>query len=98
MTKGAIMSDVKCPYCEHEQEINHDDGYGYDEDRKHEQACTACRKYFQFQTSISYDYEVFCRGEHDIQHCGLDSLSNFFECTRCDYSELRFQQSSDAKE
>lgn len=22
------MSDVKCPYCGNEQEINHDDGYG----------------------------------------------------------------------
>ena len=26
-----MYSDVECPYCGAEQEINHDDGYGYDE-------------------------------------------------------------------
>jgi hypothetical protein len=33
------MSDVKCPYCGTEQEINHDDGYGYDEGKYYEQEC-----------------------------------------------------------
>jgi len=28
-------NDVECPYCGAEQEINHDDGQGYDEDVLH---------------------------------------------------------------
>lgn len=50
------MSDINCPYCNAEQEINHDDGYGYEEDRMHEQQCSECDKYFTFTTSISYYY------------------------------------------
>ena len=30
------MSDEKCPYCGHEIEICHDDGYGYEEGVKHQ--------------------------------------------------------------
>lgn len=50
--------DVKCPYCGSEEEINHDDGYGYAEDRKHQQQCGECDKNFTFTTSISYYYEA----------------------------------------
>ena len=50
--------DVNCPYCREGQDINHDDGYGYDGDRLHEQRCSNCNKYFTFLTSISYNYEV----------------------------------------
>ena len=33
------MKDVDCPYCKAEQDINHDDGYGYEEDGMYEQEC-----------------------------------------------------------
>ena len=52
------MKDVSCPYCEEAQDINHDDGQGYDENTTHQQWCSSCRKYFVFTTSISYYYEV----------------------------------------
>jgi len=52
------MSDVKCPYCGEEQEINHDDGYGYTEDETFEQECVECEKTFVFTTSISFHYEA----------------------------------------
>ncbi len=52
------MSDVKCPYCGGEQEINHDDGYGYGEDEMHEQECSDCDMYFTFTTSISFHYDT----------------------------------------
>lgn len=29
------MSDLQCPYCEADQEVNHDDGMGYDESLRH---------------------------------------------------------------
>lgn len=50
------MSDVECPYCGDEQEINHDDGYGYEEDKTHEQECGSCEKTFAYTTCISFDY------------------------------------------
>lgn len=52
------MADIECPYCDSEQEINHDDGYGYEEDRRHEQECSDCGKTYTFTTSISYYYEA----------------------------------------
>ena len=77
------MSDVKCPHCKHEQEINNDDGYGYSEGDVHEQDCIICDKRFGFVTSISFDYEVFCEDDdHDMQHSGHKDL---YECSRCDY-------------
>ena len=83
------MSDVNCPYCGYAQEINHDDGYGYEEDRDHTQYCPSCQRSFGFTTSISYNYEVFCDGDHEMEHCGHDDLPNFYECVRCDYYEIR---------
>lgn len=53
-----MYSDVECPYCGAEQEINHDDGYGYEEDQIHEQDCTECGKAFAYTTAISYYYEA----------------------------------------
>jgi hypothetical protein len=50
--------DANCPYCDAELEINHDDGYGYSEDGKHEQECRECEKTFTYITSILYCYET----------------------------------------
>jgi glutaredoxin len=52
------MEDVSCPYCGYDQDIDHDDGYGYAENVVHNQECVDCEKTFTFTTSISYDYEV----------------------------------------
>jgi endogenous inhibitor of DNA gyrase (YacG/DUF329 family) len=52
------MHDVKCPYCGTDQEINHDDGYGYEEDELHNQECHECGKTFVFTTSIHIDHEA----------------------------------------
>lgn len=58
MTKGGHeMSDVNCPYCGAEQEICHDDGYGYEEDRMYEQQCSECEKVFAFTTAIIMTHE-----------------------------------------
>ena len=83
------MSDVKCPYCGTEQEINHDDGYGYEEDRTHEQDCVSCNKKFKFTTSIVYHYEVECQeADHDMYTFG-DQWPNMYECSKCDFYEKR---------
>lgn len=52
------MSDINCPYCDANQDINHDDGYGYEENVKHEQRCSKCGKYFTFTTHRTRYYEV----------------------------------------
>jgi hypothetical protein len=51
-----MWDDIDCPYCGAGQKINHDDGYGYEEDRVHQQECPKCEKEFVFNTSISFSY------------------------------------------
>jgi hypothetical protein len=51
--------DVECPYCSHLQDICHDDGYGYEEGKRHNQECGKCGKTFVFETEISISHEVF---------------------------------------
>ena len=83
------MSDVKCPYCKTEQEINHDDGQGYEEGVDHEQNCSGCGKYFKFTTSISYDYAVECQeGDHVMEPFG-DQWPNMYQCENCEFYESR---------
>jgi len=53
-----MSEDVKCPYCGSEQEINHDDGYGYEEDEVHQQECGECGKTFGYETTILYYYDA----------------------------------------
>lgn len=52
------MSDVNCPYCNAEIEINHDDGYGYEEDKIYNQQCCECNKTFAYTTQISFYHEA----------------------------------------
>jgi len=46
------MYKDNCPYCNKEIEINHDDGYGYDEDKIYNQECEYCEKTFIYTTYI----------------------------------------------
>jgi hypothetical protein len=69
--KGRKMSE-KCPYCDAELEIDHDDGYGYDENEKHNQECRNCGKSFVYTTSMLYAYELeqadcLNEGEHSFE-------------------------------
>ncbi len=83
-----IQSDVKCPYCGADQEINHDDGYGYEEGEEHEQECV-CGEVFIFTTSISYTYAEYCReGDHEMEPFG-EKWPGMYGCTRCEYYEKK---------
>lgn len=53
------MKDCECPYCGAEQDINHDDGYGYEEDKTHQQECHSCEKTFTYITCISFSYDTY---------------------------------------
>lgn len=48
--------DIECPYCGGQQNIDHDDGYGYEEDVVHQQQCCDCDMIFTYTTSIIYHY------------------------------------------
>lgn len=54
-----MSKDVDCPYCGFPQNINHDDGNGYDENVLHQQGCKKCGKTFVFETAVSFSYSVF---------------------------------------
>lgn len=82
------MSDVKCPYCKVEQEINHDDGYGYDESKTYEQHCDYCCKPFIFTTAISFDYQVECQeGDHNMEQSPC--MPDLYSCENCDFYEVK---------
>ena len=84
-----MNDDVKCPYCGEEQEINHDDGYGYEEDGDYEQDCVHCGEAFNFTTSISFHYNVYCQdGKHNMVPFG-DRWPGMYECSKCDFYERR---------
>lgn len=53
------MNDVECPYCGAAVEINHDDGYGYEENRLHEQECPECEKRFAYTIYVSYSHTAY---------------------------------------
>ena len=53
------MENINCPYCNEPDEINHDDGYGYEENVMHEQHCSNCDKEYGFTTEISFYYAEF---------------------------------------
>jgi hypothetical protein len=86
------MNDVKCPYCGEEQEIIHDDGEGYEEDRLHEQECRDCEKSFTFYTNISFDYIAFkadCLNgaDHRLRYATTNpTRATRMECKHCEYS------------
>ena len=86
------MSDLHCPYCEAPQEVCHDDGFGYDEDVRHEMECSECGKSFVFTTGILYHYEAFpadcLNGEpHDLYPPPTYPIEySKMQCRNCDYA------------
>ena len=51
-----MSKDTECPYCGADVVINHDDGYGYNEDDLHQQECGECGKTFTYTTVIHFSY------------------------------------------
>lgn len=50
--------DVECPYCAWPQDIDHDGGYGYQENETFEQECSSCGKTFVYRTTMWFEYKV----------------------------------------
>lgn len=83
------MSDISCPYCDYEQDINHDDGFGYEEGVKHQMECCECGKSFVFETSISFYFEpekADCLNDDNHDYKLTTTCPKEFsqmECTMC---------------
>ena len=87
-----MYEDCNCPYCGADVEINHDDGYGYEEDECHEQVCGECDKAFVYTTSISFYYEAtkadcLNGAEHDLYPVkqGTKWYPDWVRCKDCSY-------------
>ena len=84
------MNDIECPYCDHDQEVNHDDGYGFAEDERHYMSCGKCEKEFTFWTSISFSYtaekaDCLNDGNHDYKPSSTyPKIASRVRCTVCD--------------
>ena len=82
------MSDVQCPHCGKRQNINHDNGYGYEEDERYTQCCP-CGKEFGFSTNISYDYSVFCENGNHTMEQSEPPHEFYWICENCDHDEVK---------
>lgn len=85
-----MYNSEECPYCGEEQKIDHDDGYGYEEDEVYKQECADCEKTFIYTTSISFHYstekaECLNGGEHDYRiNRNAPYNTARMICTHCD--------------
>lgn len=84
-----MIQDVKCPYCNSWQEIDHDDGVGYEENILHNQQCSNCSKYFTFTTSVLFSYESYkadCLNDAEHKYSPINTYPKEFtkmECIDC---------------
>jgi len=63
------MSTVDCPYCDEEQDVEYDGGYGYAQDVAHQTTCRSCEKTFVFSSEIYLEHvarkaDCLNRGDH----------------------------------
>lgn len=94
-----MNDDARCPYCKEPQEINHDDGYGYEEGELHSQQCGDCDKYFTYTTSISFYYETDkadCL--NDGEHTYKPTITYPVECTRMECTQCGGERQPTAEE
>lgn len=89
-----MSKDMNCPYCGEGQDVDHDDGAGYEESVRHEHTCRECEKTFVFTTSISYHYEpekadCLNGSEHNLEMSKTyPRRYSQMLCQDCDYSRL----------
>lgn len=85
--------DINCPYCDAAQDINHDDGYGYEEDEVHQQHCSECDKYFTYTTSIMFHYDV------EKADCLNGSMCDFHPTITCpkEFTKMRCSMCADER-
>jgi predicted RNA-binding Zn-ribbon protein involved in translation (DUF1610 family) len=86
------MSEAECPYCGDGIQINHGDGYGYDEGGLHKQECYLCNKTFSYRTIISVSYDTrqadcLNGGEHRFRTKDITPDSCTYRCVDCGFKK-----------
>lgn len=72
-----------CPYCNADVEIDHDGGYGYDQDVMHFQECDDCGKVFSFYTMVHNSYSLHKADcQNDGEHKWKPTMTVPVDCTR----------------
>jgi hypothetical protein len=93
------MTDLECPYCEHPQDIDRDDGNGSEEDHAYEMECKNCEKNFVFYTSIHYTYDAqkadCLNGSPHNLETKLYPWLKTVECKDCGYSRRTYIKETD---
>ena len=77
---------IECPYCGSDNEICHDDGYGYEEDEPHQTVCSECDKNFVFYTEISFSYEAYkadCLNGSEHKYKETNTFPRCFRRLKC---------------
>ena len=83
------MSDCECPYCGAGCDINHDDGYGMDENEISRDECRSCGKAFAYTITISVDHwpakaDCLNEGEHVWESTWCSPVDHTkMRCTQC---------------
>lgn len=84
------MKDIECPYCGEWQDVDHEDGTGYEEDQTYQQTCCKCEKVFVYTTGILYVYtpekaDCLNGGDHNFEptHTFPKEYTKM-RCTMCD--------------
>lgn len=83
------MSDVNCPYCNAEIDLDLSDG-GYEQDTLHETSCDECDKNFIYTTSLIYHHDSYAapclNGEpHSFKRTHVSP--KFFTKMKCEYCD-----------
>lgn len=84
------MSAAECPYCGADNDICHDDGYGYDESQTYEQECHSCSKVFAFTICFSINYDTFqapCMNGEDHLFEPTHTAPKWHTKMRCKYCD-----------
>ena len=57
LTKGNRMFDLKCPYCDHPQNVCQDDGAHSEDGAIELMTCEKCEETFMVETSLHYNHK-----------------------------------------
>jgi hypothetical protein len=87
-----MSKDLECPYCGNNQDVCHDDGFGYEEDIYHEVECERCEKNFVFTTCIYFSYseqkaDCLNGGNHILSLSQIWPIEySIIHCKNCEYT------------
>ena len=87
-----MKDDLECPYCGAGQDVNHDDGAGYEEGVSDKMECESCHKNFVFTTSITYHYKpekADCLNGSPHRYSEWQSWRKCYDCDHVEYSRRR---------